>query len=133
MHDSDLTRKSDPKYDDDLVNKRYVDKMIAIKKYTRGDIEKWLINGWSGNGANFACSQANGLKMLTISIRNGTSRNVMCLPKELAPTITTGFLVPATNCAAAGYVEIYPDGLIEVSSNIFTSGSSNLVFTCTYF
>lgn len=133
MHDSDMTRKSDPKYDDDLVNKRYLDKMIAIKKYTRGDIEKWLINGWSGNGACFACSQANGLKMLTISIRNGTSRNVMYLPKELAPTITTGFLVPATNCTTAGYVEIYPDGLIEVSSNIFTSGSSNLVFTCMYF
>lgn len=28
MHDSDLTRKSDPKYDDDLVNKRYVDNEI---------------------------------------------------------------------------------------------------------
>ena len=35
MHDSDLTRKSDPKYDDDLVNKRYVDNTInTINKET---------------------------------------------------------------------------------------------------
>lgn len=133
MHDSDLTRKSDPKYDDDLVNKRYVDNKVKIMKYTRSDISKWCINNWSTNGANFACSLANGLKILTISIRNGTNRNMIQLPKNMLPTISSGFLVPATNGSASGYAEIYPDGIVEVSSNIFSSGNSNAVFTCVYF
>lgn len=30
MNDTSMTRKSDPKYDDDLVNKRYVDKSIKM-------------------------------------------------------------------------------------------------------
>lgn len=34
MYDTSMTRKTDPKYDDDLVNKRYVDK---IAKKTSGD------------------------------------------------------------------------------------------------
>lgn len=44
MHDSDLTRKSDPKYDDDLVNKRYVDHTIKNKilnKYSDSKVDTY--------------------------------------------------------------------------------------------
>ena len=53
MNDTTMTRKSDPKYDDDLVNKRYVDKVLLNTIHPVGEIftttdlnfdpnEKWI-------------------------------------------------------------------------------------------
>lgn len=38
MNDTTMTRKSDPKYDDDLVNKRYVDRMLLDYCHPVGQI-----------------------------------------------------------------------------------------------
>lgn len=93
-------------------------------------IDSYLINSWSVNGQSICEVDELGVKHITISVRNGTSSNVFQLPQELRPETT--ILLPATNGSAVGYATIYTSGIIAVSGNIYTSGSSNFVASGTY-
>ena len=93
-------------------------------------IDSYLINSWSVNGQSICEVDELGVKHITISVRNGTSSNVFQLPDELKPETT--ILLPATNGSAVGYATIYLSGIIAVSGNIYTSGSSNFVASGTY-
>ena len=89
-----------------------------------------LSNDWATNGQCNGVVLPNGTKILTISVRYGTSTEVMTLPTALRPASTVGALAGASN--ASGYVTIGTDGTVTASSNIFSSGSSNLRFTVMY-
>ena len=94
------------------------------------NLNNYFTNSWSSNGQSVIEVDEIGLKHITVSCRNGTNVNLMQLPEEFRPTYTV--LLNASNFTAVGYVTINTSGVVSVSSNIFTSGSSNLVFSGVY-
>ena len=93
-------------------------------------LNSYFINSWDANGQCIIEMDQMGFKHITVSCRNGTSTNVFQLPNELKPANT--ILLPATNGTSIGYATIYTSGIISVSSNIYTSGSSNFIFSGIY-
>lgn len=94
------------------------------------ETSSYFINSWSTNGQTMIEVDEIGVKHITVSCRNGTDRRVMQLPAEFRPRNTV--LLPASNQTACGYISIDTSGNVGVSSNIFTSGSSNLIFSGSY-
>ena len=94
------------------------------------NLNNYFINSWSSNGLSIIEVDEIGVKHITVSCRNGTNVNFMQLPEEFRPTSTV--LLNASNFTAVGYVTINTSGVVSVSNNIFTSGSSNLVFSGVY-
>lgn len=93
-------------------------------------IASYLKNSWSVNGYNGGIVLPNGTKILTVSIRRGTDTLAMTLPSNLRPSGTV--LATATNGTAVGLVTINTDGDVTVGSSIYTSGSSNCIFSVMY-
>ena len=98
-------------------------------------IDSYAINGWSANGQCLISVDECGVKHISATVRNGTSANMFQLPTELRPT-NNAAIFPATNFTSAGYVALWAGGasagIIEVSSNLFTSGSSDITFSGSY-
>ena len=110
-----------------------VDEILIKYNETRPtywDLGNYLINGWTTNGPAAWCEvDAQGFKHIQISCRNGTNANMIQLPNDLKPE-NGGVLIPAINFTQdkAGYVAIGANGIVEISSALFTSGSSSIVF-----
>ena len=67
---------------------------------------------------------------MQVSCNYGTNTNVMQLPDELKPN--QNVFANVTNLTGSGYALIAPNGTIAISSNIFTSGSTQIVFSAIY-
>lgn len=80
MNDTSMTRKTDPKYDDDLVNKRYVDKEIDAR--IDSALKKKILNEPStSNSDTYCCDYLNKDSLLLSKVStqepmSWTSRNV---------------------------------------------------------
>lgn len=99
----------------------------------RVTIASYLENSWSSNGFCCATIFPNGTKTLTLSVRNGTSTQVMTLPASLRPT-GTNVLAQAGSNSVSGYLTINAtSGIVTISNNIFTSGAGNLFCSVTYY
>lgn len=93
------------------------------------DMSTILSNGWVSNGVAEVFKK-DDIVHINASIRYGTSTVVGRLPEGYRPMLTQ--LIPATNGSASGFVIITNSGEITVSENILVSGSSNLMFNCTF-
>ena len=100
---------------------------LGIKEY---DIFNYLQNSWSTNGKNFMAN-VGGLKIMMLSLRNGTSTTITTsLPNDMKPSTT--LLINAGNLSSTGYVLVTTSGEISISSNIFSSGNGAVIFTAIY-
>ena len=88
-----------------------------------------LSNDWSTNGQCNCVTLQGGTKILTMSIRYGTSTSVMTLPTALRPS--SAVLAVATTGSSVGYVSIATTGAVTLSSGAFSSGGS-CMFSATY-
>ena len=101
-----------------------------IGGYQNYNVSNYLVNSWSTNGASYMV-RSNGIKYLQFAVRYGTSTTVVSsLPSDMRPS--TNLIVLASNLANVGYAIIYTTGEIIIYGNIFSSGSSNLVFSAIY-
>ena len=97
-------------------NRQLLSDILTVKNYTAGN---YLVNGWSSNGASLVFN-FNGLKVLVISVRFGTTNTIMQnLPSDMRPTY--GFLVPANDQHNSGWVSVNTNGTVTCSSNLVTS------------
>ena len=96
--------------------------------YDTTAIDDMLSNSWEHNGDNYAFITSDGIKILQLAIRRGTSDSVGTLVTALRPTQTTvgALLVTAVNVSTgtSGYVAINNDGTMTLSNNLNTSGST---------
>lgn len=95
----------------------------SYTSYNTSQIDSMLADGWEHNGDNFAFILPNGIKMLQLSIRRGTSTSIGTLPTELRPSGT--LLLPCMDVSNnnVGYVLITSAGVITVTSNMVGSGT----------
>lgn len=92
-----------------------------------------LSNSWATNGQCIGL-KCGVVKMLNLSVRNGTDRVVMTLPTGLRPT--SEVLAPAQAISSgnpSGYVDITTDGVVTLSSNMPTSGSGSVCINIIYY
>ena len=90
-------------------------------------------NSWTTNGQCIGL-KCGVVKMLNLSIRNGTDRVVMTLPTGLRPT--SEVLAPAQAISSgnpSGYVDITTAGVVTLSSNMPTSGSGSVCINIIYY
>lgn len=103
-------------------NRQLLSDILNIKKYTAGN---YLVNGWSSNGASLMFN-FNGLKVLSISVRYGTSTTVMeNLPSDMRPTAP--LLVPANDQTNGGWASINNNGTVTVKQTLVTSQAVQFV------
>lgn len=94
------------------------------------NLENYCINNWQAYGQCFCKIDESGVKHMQVSCNYGTNTNVMQLPDELKPN--QNVFANVTNLTDSGYALIAPNGTIAISSNIFTSGSTQIVFSAIY-
>ena len=96
--------------------------------YDTTSLDAMLSNSWEHNGDNYAFITNDGVKILQLAIRRGTSDSVGTLVTALRPTQTTvgALMVTAVNVSTgtSGYVAINNDGTITLSNNLNTTGST---------
>ena len=98
----------------------------SIQSLDEYNFNNYLTNSWATTGEAVAINY-NGLKIIQVAVRYGTSTVLGTLPSALRPS--TAVLVQASNRSNVGYVRIKTNGEMELSgSEIFVSGSSNAVY-----
>ena len=93
-------------------------------------LSSYLKNSWEANGQNFIKKDGNGVKHIIISVRYGTSNIVATIPPDFCPSETV--LIPMNNRDKGSYAILYTNGNIEIDSNLFTSGESNILISGMY-
>lgn len=101
-----------------------------VGRETVYSIGSYLENDWQTNGTNAAVVLPNGTKILTVSVRRGTSTQIMTLPSALRPSNTV--LAIGSSGSNVGNISITMAGVVTVANSIFTSGSSNCIFSVMY-
>lgn len=94
------------------------------------NLSSYFINNWVADGQNIIEVDELGLKHITVSITDGTNKNAIQLPEKFKPS--SAVILNASNQIAVGYVAIWSNGLVEVSGNLFNSGSNKIVFSGVY-
>lgn len=109
----------------DLINKP------SYTSYNTSQIDSMLTNSWEHNGDNFAFILPNGIKMLQLAIRRGTSTSIGTLPTELRPSGALMGVACDVSLGIVGYFVINTDGTMTLTSNI-ASGGNTVCFNAIY-
>lgn len=92
-------------------------------------IDNYLINSWSTNGSCLLANY-NGIKIIHISIRNGTNKTITnTLPNAMKPNTTV--LTIDYNGSNGNYVSIDTNGSIKILDS--NQVGENVIFTAIYF